>query len=68
MKGLLLNSLDKKEEAYDLVKKGLKKDLKSHICKAICGIELVQSHTSPTSCFLLFDVCRLARVWTASQV
>jgi hypothetical protein len=33
MKGLLLNSLDKKEEAYELVRKGLKKDLKSHICK-----------------------------------
>ncbi|XP_030044463.1 N-alpha-acetyltransferase 15, NatA auxiliary subunit-like, partial [Microcaecilia unicolor] len=30
MKGLTLNCLGKKEEAYDLVRRGLRNDLKSH--------------------------------------
>lgn len=33
MKGLFLNNLEKKEEGYEYVKKGLLKDLTSHICK-----------------------------------
>lgn len=33
LKGLFLNNLEKKEEGYDYVKKGLLKDLTSHICK-----------------------------------
>lgn len=32
MKGLTLNCLGKKEEAYDLVRRGLRNDLKSHVC------------------------------------
>ena len=32
MKGLFLSHLDRKEEAHDFVKKGLRQDLKSHIC------------------------------------
>lgn len=32
MKGLILNCLGKKEEAYDLVRRGLRNDLKSHVC------------------------------------
>ena len=38
MKGLLLNSLDQKEEAYKLAKDGLKKDLKSHVCWHVLGL------------------------------
>lgn len=34
MKGLFLNNLDKKEEGYEYVKKGLRYDLTSHICKS----------------------------------
>jgi hypothetical protein len=37
MKGLILNCMEKKEEAYDLVRKGLKADLKSHICWHVYG-------------------------------
>lgn len=33
LKGLFLNNLEKKEEGYEYVKKGLLKDLTSHICK-----------------------------------
>jgi peptide alpha-N-acetyltransferase len=33
MKGLFLNNLEKKEEGYEFVKKGLRFDLTSHICK-----------------------------------
>jgi len=38
MKGLILNCLEKKEEAYDFVKRGLKNDLKSHICWHVYGL------------------------------
>lgn len=37
MKGLTLNYMDKKEEAYELVRKGLKCDLKSHVCWHVYG-------------------------------
>ena len=33
MKGLFYNHLDKKELAYEFVKKGIRHDMKSHICK-----------------------------------
>lgn len=32
MKGLTLNCLGKKEEAYEYVRRGLRNDLKSHVC------------------------------------
>jgi len=32
MKGLILNCMGRKEEAYEFVKKGLKNDLRSHVC------------------------------------
>ena len=37
MKGLLLNCLDKKAEAYALTRRGLKADLKSHVCWHVYG-------------------------------
>ncbi|KAL4856126.1 N-terminal acetyltransferase A complex auxiliary subunit [Chlorella vulgaris] len=38
MKGLLLNSLERKEEAYELVKRGVKNDLRSHVCWHVYGL------------------------------
>uniref|UniRef100_A0A7S0PZY0 Uncharacterized protein n=1 Tax=Coccolithus braarudii TaxID=221442 RepID=A0A7S0PZY0_9EUKA len=38
MKGLLLNSLDKKAEAYELVRKGVKLDIKSQVCWHVFGL------------------------------
>ncbi|GBG90818.1 hypothetical protein CBR_g51323 [Chara braunii] len=38
MKGLTLNCMDRKPEAYDLVRKGLVKDLKSHVCWHVFGL------------------------------
>jgi len=38
MKGLTLSYLDKKEEAYDLVRKGLKFNLRSHVCWHVFGL------------------------------
>ena len=32
MKGLTLNCLGRKEEAYEIVRRGLRNDLKSHVC------------------------------------
>ncbi|XP_076892788.1 N-terminal acetyltransferase A complex auxiliary subunit NAA15-like [Bidens hawaiensis] len=38
MKGLTLNSMDRKPEAYELVRLGLKNDLKSHVCWHVYGL------------------------------
>ena len=38
MKGLIMNCMNKKDEAYDLVKLGLKNDLKSHVCWHVYGL------------------------------
>eukprot|EP00039_Didymoeca_costata_P007273 m.97972 g.97972 ORF g.97972 m.97972 type:complete len:837 (+) comp13620_c0_seq3:102-2612(+) len=38
LKGLVLNCLDRKEEAYKLVKKGLQNDLFSHVCWHVYGL------------------------------
>lgn len=38
MKGLTLNCLGRKEEAYEHVKKGVLKDLQSHICWHVYGL------------------------------
>jgi len=38
MKGLLLNGLEKREEAYQLARQGLKYNLKSHVCWHVLGL------------------------------
>jgi len=38
MKGLTLNCLGKKEEAYDYVRRGLRNDLTSHVCWHVYGL------------------------------
>lgn len=38
MKGLILTNIDKKEEGWECVRKGLRKDLKSHICWHVYGL------------------------------
>ncbi|BES92311.1 TPR [Nesidiocoris tenuis] len=38
MKGLTLNSLGRKEEAYEFVRRGLRNDLKSHVCWHVYGL------------------------------
>uniref|UniRef100_A0A453F258 Uncharacterized protein n=1 Tax=Aegilops tauschii subsp. strangulata TaxID=200361 RepID=A0A453F258_AEGTS len=38
MKGLTLNCMDRKSEAYELVRRGLKNDLKSHVCWHVYGL------------------------------
>lgn len=38
MKGLTLNALDKKPEATDLVRRGLRMDMRSHICWHVYGL------------------------------
>jgi hypothetical protein len=48
MKGLILNCQDKKTEAYDYVRRGLKCNLASHVC-----ILLLQS-------FTLFPICYIS--------
>ena len=38
MKGLILNCMDKKTEAYELVRRGVKQDIKSHVCWHVYGL------------------------------
>ncbi|PIK37160.1 putative N-alpha-acetyltransferase 15, NatA auxiliary subunit [Apostichopus japonicus] len=38
MKGLIMNCLGKKDEAYELVRRGLRNDLKSHVCWHVFGL------------------------------
>lgn len=38
MKGLILNCIGKKDEAYEYVKKGLRNDLTSHVCWHVYGL------------------------------
>lgn len=38
MKGLILSYMGKKEEAFENVRKGLKNDLKSHVCWHVYGL------------------------------
>ncbi|KAJ7951835.1 N-alpha-acetyltransferase 16, NatA auxiliary subunit [Quillaja saponaria] len=38
MKGLTLNCMDRKSEAYELVRQGLKNDLRSHVCWHVYGL------------------------------
>ncbi|KAI1278745.1 N-alpha-acetyltransferase 16, NatA auxiliary subunit [Halotydeus destructor] len=38
MKGLTLNCLGRKEEAYEYVRRGLKNDLRSHVCWHVFGL------------------------------
>lgn len=38
MKGLILNCMGKKEEAYEFVRKGLRNDLTSHVCWHVYGL------------------------------
>lgn len=38
MKGLILNCLNRKEEAYELVKLGLRNDMRSHVCWHVFGL------------------------------
>ncbi|XP_035680936.1 N-alpha-acetyltransferase 15, NatA auxiliary subunit-like isoform X3 [Branchiostoma floridae] len=38
MKGLTLNCLGRKEEAYEYVRRGLRNDLKSHVCWHVFGL------------------------------
>lgn len=50
MKGLTLNCLGKKEEAYDLVRRGLRNDLRSHVCILIYPIWWLKTQVSQRSC------------------
>ncbi|KAL1525014.1 hypothetical protein AB1Y20_019889 [Prymnesium parvum] len=38
MKGLILNCMERKAEAYELVRKGVKMDIKSHVCWHVYGL------------------------------
>ena len=38
MKGLILSQMNKKVEAYEYARKGLKNDLRSHVCWHVYGL------------------------------
>jgi len=41
MKGLTLNCLGRKEEAYEFVRRGLRNNLKSHVCILVVTLSSV---------------------------
>ena len=60
MKGLILSGLNKKEEAFEFVRKGLKCNLKSHVCWHSLGLlyRLDRNYTEAMKCYkqaLRFD-------------
>ena len=60
MKGLVLNAMNKKEEALELVRLGLRLNLKSHICWHVFGLvhRSDQNYTEAIKCYqnaLKFD-------------
>lgn len=44
MKGLIVNQLDRKEEAHELVRLGLRKNMRSHICWHVYGLLYRSDH------------------------
>ena len=38
MKGLIMNCLERKTEAYDLVRRGIRQDMNSHVCWHVFGL------------------------------
>lgn len=50
MKGLILNCLGRKEEAFEFVKKGLRNDLTSHVCILYLRVELCCVKNSVQAC------------------
>lgn len=49
LKGLTLNCLEKKAEAYDHVTRGLRSDVKSHVCWHVYGWDCVRRHCADDS-------------------
>lgn len=49
MKGLILNCQEKKDEAYEFTKRGLRHDVKSHVCWHVYGyaFEITASAVCP---------------------
>jgi hypothetical protein len=83
MKGLFYNHLDKKELAYEFVKKGIRHDMKSHICKETLSgcismeiedsriLPVHQQISLPPGLTLFYSTrpqYRLARFWTVVQI
>ena len=77
MKGLTLNCLGRKEEAYDLVRKGLRNDLRSHVCILLFGnellfnsafVECINDFYTEKRCYLLLPVQFLMIIWTTCHL
>lgn len=60
MKGLTLNCLGRKEEAYEYVRRGLKNDIKSHVCWHVYGLlqRWVDKAVSQILNWVVGDCCR----------
>lgn len=64
MKGLLLSYMGKKEEAFEYVRRGLKNDLRSHVCWHVYGLlqRMEKKHDEAIKCY------RNALKWDAENV
>lgn len=73
LKGLTLNCLNRKTEAYELVKKGIKNDFQSHICWHVYGLlyRSDKDYTQAIKCYrsaLRFDKVRKCILHVNSQL
>lgn len=73
MKGLVLTYMGKKEEGWDLVKKGVRFDLSSHICWHVYGLlhKSDKNYEEAMKCYnqaLKFDKVCISRVESAREL
>ena len=63
MKGLTLNYLGRKDEAYDYVKRGLKNDLRSHVCWHVYGLLQRADHKYDEAIKCYRNALKWDKVW-----
>ena len=62
MKGLILNSQQKKKEAYELVKKGLRHNMRSHVCWHVFGLMHRSDRNYPEAIKSYLNALRIDKV------
>ena len=63
MKGLILNSMGRKDEAYELVRKGLRNDLRSHVCWHVYGLLQRSDRKYPEAIRCYHNALKWDKVW-----
>lgn len=62
MKGLILNCMDRKEEGYELVRRGLRNNLRSHVCWHVFGLMHRSDRNYPEAIKSYLNALRIDKV------